>query len=228
MHNIHTIYTHTYKIHTNILKIHTKIHANTCTYMHFDLGVGQSISYVCACISWAMHMCMYDIVCVCICVYLFVCVLNILLVHMHSKCACALHWGVQSAPFAPPMGMSYVFRFRQSCLKHPLSWSLYPVHSRGFSIGCSRAWKLPPGTKTASIAECMYVYISICMCMSCMYRYVFGRMCMYPLYEQNVVYILFILCIYVWPHWLSGTYSHICTCWRGFETWKRQRHFVEI
>ena len=107
MHNIHTIYTYTYKIHTNILKIHTKIHANTCTYMHFDLGVGQCISYVCACISWAMHMCMY--VC-CMCMYLCV---SVCMCVKYTTCAYALQMCI-----CTPAGGSKVHPLRHSWAFH--------------------------------------------------------------------------------------------------------------
>ena len=145
--HIHTKYiTHTYK--------------NTCKYMHihaFWLGC-RAIHIVCMCMyfmgSAYVYVCMvYVYVSVCICLYvckiyyLCICTPN---VHMHSG------GGVQSAPFAPLMAISYAFRAQQSCPKPRLRWSLYLVHSRGFSFGCRRAWKLPPGT------DCR-VYVCVCI-----------------------------------------------------------------
>ena len=122
----HTYNTYIYiHIHTTYI---ANTYKNTCKYMHihaFYKGVA-AIHIVCMCMylhvchGQCISVCMY-VVCVCICVYLFVCALNILLVHIHSKCAYALLWGVQSAPFAPPVGVSYAFRAWQSCLTPHLS-----------------------------------------------------------------------------------------------------------
>ena len=169
MHNIHTIHTYTYKIHTNIFEIHTKLHANTCTYMHFDLGVGQSILYVCACISWAVHMCMYVW---CMCMYLCV---SVCMCVKYTTCAYALQMSICTPSGGPKCALcathGHFIRLSRSAILSQAPSEMISVSSTLQRI----LIRLQQSLKTASWHRlpgvCMCMYPSVCVCIACICMY---------------------------------------------------------